>query len=124
MVKAAAERGEARVVNHSSGARNAPSKALDAKYFGKNGGNLGGNGSSMFFGGARWQRPFRARRGLRGWQVPSDEAGERGLHGGHGRAAAEGELEGEVRVCRPRLGLHEPSGAEARGSEERRLLEI
>ena len=28
----------------------------EAKYLGKNGGNLGGNGSSMIFGGARWQR--------------------------------------------------------------------
>ena len=66
MVKAANERGEARVVNHSSGARNAPSKALDAKYMGKNGGNLGGNGSSMFFGGARWQRLQEASEGLSG----------------------------------------------------------
>jgi NAD(P)-dependent dehydrogenase (short-subunit alcohol dehydrogenase family) len=47
-------RGEARVVNHSSLARmGAP---LKAEYFGKNGGNLGGNGSSMLFGGARWVR--------------------------------------------------------------------
>ncbi|CAE8633346.1 unnamed protein product [Polarella glacialis] len=49
-------RGEARVVNHSSGARKFPSKKLDAAYLGKNGGSLGGNGNSMFMGGARWQR--------------------------------------------------------------------
>lgn len=29
----------------------------EAKYLGQNGGKLGGNGSSMIFGGARWQRP-------------------------------------------------------------------
>ncbi|CAE7289408.1 unnamed protein product [Symbiodinium sp. CCMP2456] len=54
--KAAQERGDARIVNHSSGARKFPSKELDADYLGKNGGSLGGNGNSMFFGGARWQR--------------------------------------------------------------------
>jgi NAD(P)-dependent dehydrogenase (short-subunit alcohol dehydrogenase family) len=54
--KAADLRGEARIVQHSSGARKYPTSALDASYFGKNGGNLGGNGNSMIFGGARWQR--------------------------------------------------------------------
>ena len=54
--KAAALRGEARIVNHSSGARNVPPGQLSAAYLGKNGGRLGGNGASMFFGGARWQR--------------------------------------------------------------------
>jgi NAD(P)-dependent dehydrogenase (short-subunit alcohol dehydrogenase family) len=54
--KAAASKGEARIVNHSSGARKFPSSPLEAKYLGKNGGNLGGNGNSMLFGGARWQR--------------------------------------------------------------------
>ena len=54
--KAAKARGEARIVNHSSGARKFPSSPLQAKYLGKNGGNLGGNGNSMLFGGARWQR--------------------------------------------------------------------
>eukprot|EP00928_Gymnodinium_smaydae_P053203 TRINITY_DN37247_c0_g1_i1.p1 TRINITY_DN37247_c0_g1~~TRINITY_DN37247_c0_g1_i1.p1 ORF type:complete len:367 (+),score=67.37 TRINITY_DN37247_c0_g1_i1:77-1102(+) len=52
--KAAELRGEARIVNHSSLARNG--KKLESRYLGKNGGNLGGNGSSMFCGGARWQR--------------------------------------------------------------------
>eukprot|EP01035_Chromulina_nebulosa_P032719 gene32719-43731_t len=53
--KAAELRGEARIVNHSSGARKMGGK-LQAKYLGKNGGNLGGDSSSMFFGGARWTR--------------------------------------------------------------------
>ena len=52
--KAAQTNGEARVCNHSSLARSGP--ALDSKYFEKNGGNLGGNGNSMLFGGARWKR--------------------------------------------------------------------
>jgi len=49
--KAAELRGEARVVNHSSMAR--LGGALDEKYFGKNSGNLGGNGT---FGFGRWER--------------------------------------------------------------------
>lgn len=53
--KAAELRGESRIVHHSSSAR-AMGFALDAKYLGKNGGNLGGNGSSMLFMGARWLR--------------------------------------------------------------------
>jgi len=47
-------RGEARIVNHSSGLRKGG--PLKREYFGKNGGNLGGNGASMLFNGARWQR--------------------------------------------------------------------
>ncbi len=54
--KAAETSGEARVVNHSSVARMSPSKKLKPEYFEKRGGNLGGNGASMFFGGARWKR--------------------------------------------------------------------
>ena len=42
--RAAELRGEARVVMHSSGARKFPPGPLEAKYLGKNGGNLGGNG--------------------------------------------------------------------------------
>lgn len=48
---------EARIVNHSSMAR--LGGPLDAKYFEKNGGNLGGNGTdeeSMSFQGPRWER--------------------------------------------------------------------
>ena len=54
--KAAPAKGETRVVNHSSGARKFSPPQLQAKYLGKNGGNLGGNGSSMLFCGARCQR--------------------------------------------------------------------
>lgn len=53
--KAAEIKGEARIVNHSSLARSMGGE-LQAKYLGKNGGNLGGDSSSMFFGGARWIR--------------------------------------------------------------------
>mmetsp|Transcript_5951 Transcript_5951/g.7493 ORF Transcript_5951/g.7493 Transcript_5951/m.7493 type:complete len:335 (+) Transcript_5951:73-1077(+) len=56
LTKTANEKGEARIVNHSSGARNHPSTPLKAEYFGKNGGNLGGNGNSLISGGARWER--------------------------------------------------------------------
>ncbi len=47
----------ARVVNHTSGAR--LGSPLDSKYFGKNGGNLGGNGTDQeneSFSGPRWER--------------------------------------------------------------------
>lgn len=50
---AAEQRGEARVVNHSSGARKTPSKKLTAAHFGKNGGNLGGD---WWPGLAKWRR--------------------------------------------------------------------
>ena len=53
--RAAELRGGARIVNHSSGARLFPSRPLEARYFGA-GGRLGGDGASMFFGGARWVR--------------------------------------------------------------------
>ena len=53
--EAAKKRGEARLVSHSSGARHMV-KGLEGQYFGPNGGNLGGDGASMFFGGARWVR--------------------------------------------------------------------
>jgi len=50
------EKGEARIVNHSSMAR-LMVKSLEAKYLQKNGGNLGGNGSLMLvFPGGRWRR--------------------------------------------------------------------
>ena len=53
--KSANLNGEARIINHSSIARKQVKK-LEPKYLKKNGGNLGGNGSSIFFGGARWMR--------------------------------------------------------------------
>ena len=51
--KAAELHGEARVVNHSSGARGKPGQELIAKYLQKNGGNLGGDG---FPGLQKWAR--------------------------------------------------------------------
>jgi len=48
-------RGEARIVNHSSLARTGGGDLLEAKYFGKNGGDLGGNKSYMF-SGPKWTR--------------------------------------------------------------------
>ncbi len=54
--KAAEASGEARVVNHSSIARMSPSKELKGEYLEKNGGKLGGDGASLFLGGARWKR--------------------------------------------------------------------
>lgn len=50
---AATKRGEARVVNHSSGARKAPKAPLTASYLGRNGGHLGGDG---FPGLGKWRR--------------------------------------------------------------------
>ena len=59
--RAAEIRGDARIVNHSSFARNGPpgtklTTENTYEYLGKNGGNLGGDGSSMICGGARWVR--------------------------------------------------------------------
>lgn len=51
--QAATQRGEARVVNHSSGARKSPASPLLAANLGKNGGNLGGDG---FPGLGKWRR--------------------------------------------------------------------
>eukprot|EP00510_Aplanochytrium_minuta_P004343 CAMPEP_0184018006 /NCGR_PEP_ID=MMETSP0954-20121128/7881_1 /TAXON_ID=627963 /ORGANISM="Aplanochytrium sp, Strain PBS07" /LENGTH=338 /DNA_ID=CAMNT_0026299363 /DNA_START=500 /DNA_END=1513 /DNA_ORIENTATION=- len=63
--KAALAHGEARVVNHSSEARNLPFTSLNAKYFEKNGGNLGGNSSSFIWnflsGGGRWERYHQSK---------------------------------------------------------------
>ena len=50
---AVSKRGEARVVNHSSGARKKPLKPMTAAYLQRNGGNLGGDG---FPGWGKWQR--------------------------------------------------------------------
>lgn len=53
---AANARGEARVVNHSSESRKFPYGKLEARYFGKNGGNLGGNDAGWVLNGPRWVR--------------------------------------------------------------------
>ncbi len=57
--RAAEGSGEARIVNHSSIARMSPSKTLVAKNLEKQGGHLGGDGSSLenlILRGPRWQR--------------------------------------------------------------------
>ena len=54
--KAASASGDARIVNHSSAARKVPKRTLVPKYLEKKGGQLGGDGASMFFAGARWVR--------------------------------------------------------------------
>jgi len=63
--KAAAARGEARVVNHSSEARNIPFTSLSKKYFEKRGGNLGGNArtftSNILFRKGRWERYHQSK---------------------------------------------------------------
>ena len=53
--KAASVNGQARVVQHSSGARKMVPKLL-SEYLGKNGGNLGGDEPGGNFTGARWVR--------------------------------------------------------------------
>lgn len=54
---AAAKRGEARVVNHTSALRNYPYTKLEPKYLGKNGGNLGGDDVGILpVSGPRWKR--------------------------------------------------------------------
>jgi NAD(P)-dependent dehydrogenase (short-subunit alcohol dehydrogenase family) len=59
----AAAHGEARIVTHSSGARDecqTPNKGLDAKFFGKNGGNLGGDNLKLFKGPV-FERYFQSK---------------------------------------------------------------
>jgi NAD(P)-dependent dehydrogenase (short-subunit alcohol dehydrogenase family) len=56
LLEAGAERhGDARIVNHSSMARLAV-KRLEPQYLEAKGGDLGGDGANMLFGGARWTR--------------------------------------------------------------------
>lgn len=63
--KAKELRGSARIAIHSSSARMEQrwdgGGLLQPKYFEKNGGNLGGNGNSMMFGGARWLRYHQSK---------------------------------------------------------------
>jgi NAD(P)-dependent dehydrogenase (short-subunit alcohol dehydrogenase family) len=54
-------RGEARVVNHTSEARRAPKTSFSGEYYEKKGGNLGGNGSGLFFNGPRWERYHQSK---------------------------------------------------------------
>lgn len=54
--QAAAKRGDARVVNHSSTARKMGGFVLEAEYLGRNGGNLGGDDLPGPFQGPRWKR--------------------------------------------------------------------
>lgn len=57
LAKAAERTGDARVVNHSSLARKSGGRLLDARYFGKNGGNLGGDPEGCApFQGPAWER--------------------------------------------------------------------
>jgi NAD(P)-dependent dehydrogenase (short-subunit alcohol dehydrogenase family) len=57
MLKRAQElRGEARVVNHSSGMRRHPNHPLQPEYLEKKGGQLGGNASGYLLNGPRWER--------------------------------------------------------------------
>ena len=58
---AAKEYGDARIVNHSSVGRFfTPNNMLEEKYFGRNGGNLGGNSRTMM-GGACFHRYFQTK---------------------------------------------------------------
>lgn len=57
--KVAQQKGDARIVNHSSVARMAPSKTLKGRYLEQRGGDLGGDGNvihSLTFTGPRWLR--------------------------------------------------------------------
>eukprot|EP00892_Ulva_mutabilis_P004919 jgi/Ulvmu1/279/UM001_0283.1 len=55
--KAAEVSGSARIVGHSSGSRKWPGTPCDAKYYGKNGGDLGGDEKAI----ARWERYHQSK---------------------------------------------------------------
>ena len=58
----AAKNGDARIVNHSSGGRHmTPKKALERRYFEKNGGNLGGSDLGNGFSGPCFARYFQSK---------------------------------------------------------------
>lgn len=63
MKKSKSAGSDVRVVNHSSVARNSPAKPLMPEYFGKNGGNLGGDA-----------------KGWRDWYVGSERVNFRVYH--------------------------------------------
>ena len=92
--RAASRNGEARVVSHSSGARHMPRVPIagNAKYLEKNGGNLGGDSSSMFCGGARWIRYHMTKL--------ANSVFTQALHQRLQSAGSEGQ--GGVRCSRPR----------------------
>mmetsp|Transcript_30310 Transcript_30310/g.52367 ORF Transcript_30310/g.52367 Transcript_30310/m.52367 type:complete len:343 (+) Transcript_30310:120-1148(+) len=54
--KAASQSGDARVIQMSSISAFQPATPLDERYYGKNGGNLGGNAAGAMFNGPRWER--------------------------------------------------------------------
>lgn len=60
--KSAAKHGEARIVNHSSGARHmTPNGRLERQYLETNGGNLGGTEMGPGFSGANYVRYFQSK---------------------------------------------------------------
>uniref|UniRef100_A0A7S3Z824 Protochlorophyllide reductase n=1 Tax=Lotharella globosa TaxID=91324 RepID=A0A7S3Z824_9EUKA len=54
--KAANARGDARVVSMTSLAKSSPNTPAEAKFYGKNGGNLGGDENKASLSGPRWER--------------------------------------------------------------------
>ena len=60
--KYATSNGDARIVSHSSGGRHmTPDNRLERKYFGKNGGNLGGDEMTGGFSGGPFLRYFQSK---------------------------------------------------------------
>jgi NAD(P)-dependent dehydrogenase (short-subunit alcohol dehydrogenase family) len=56
------EKGDARIVIHSSNGRlYTPNKRLEEKYLGKNGGNLGGDSDKKLLSGPNWCRYFQSK---------------------------------------------------------------
>lgn len=72
---AGAQRGEARVVNHSSGARGKPGRPLHAKYLARNGGNLGATvGRGWRNGRATSSQSWRTSCSLTHWTTAQGSA--------------------------------------------------
>jgi len=77
--KAAAASGQARIVQHSSGARSMVPK-IDVKYMGKNGGNLGGDAPGANFQGPRWVRYAQTKLANLGFTLAlADQFKEKGI---------------------------------------------